>query len=202
MVNKLAPFINKNKKKVNLVIVSPSAPKQEQYKPLLPSVKAWYPEMNEDTASDLFEISERNFRSKRKKQLIFVIDDLGESSWMKRATKNNRLNELVVTARHNNVHLVFLFQRLNQATPSVRDNADIIISFPLENREARKQFHKQFAGDLTEKQFDEISRRAWGKGRYSYLKIDRRNPYDPEYFEGRSGKESKVHITKGESSLF
>lgn len=171
------------KKKRMLIVISPTAPLQEIYKNIKTNITHYFSDIDETVTSDLYSICQRNAKKpeKQQKEIVIVIDDLGESNFMKRTNKQNMLNSIIVTARHMKVHLCFLFQRMKQATNSLRDNADVIYLFKVEDVDQRKQFKNSFCGALTEEQFVKLTNEAW-KAPFGYLKIDRRDPQSVKYF--------------------
>jgi hypothetical protein len=183
LVSKLKEWMkNVPKKESELIIVSPTAPLQDIYHGIKKRVTKYYSDIDEHVTSELYNICLRNSQKKsHQKEIIIVIDDLGESNFMKHSTKKNLLNQLIVTARHMDCHLCFLFQRMKQATNSLRDNSDLLYLFKVDDLDQRKQFKNSFCSNLTEEQFTKLTQQAWEKP-YGYLKIDRRDPQSIKYF--------------------
>jgi hypothetical protein len=182
LTEQLKKTMAKHPKKHMLVIVSPTAPLQKLYKPFKGKTEKYFSGINDDVTEELEEMVSKNFKKKKgRKTPIIVIDDLGESNYMKRAQKNNRLNHMIVCARHTGCHLVFLMQRMKQATPSLRDNVDHIIAFRIDDADQRKDFKKAFAGELSDEEFRKVIRHAWSKP-YGYVRIDRSNTKNPKKY--------------------
>jgi Cdc6-like AAA superfamily ATPase len=171
------------KKKSLLIVVSPTAPLQEGYQKIKNRIGKYFNEIDENVTTELYNICQENAKKeeKQQKEIIIIIDDLGESNFMKHVSKHNQLNTLIVTARHMKVHLCFLFQRMKQATNSLRDNADIIYLFKVEDIDQRKQFKNSFCSSLSEEEFKKVTDEAW-KAPYGYLKIDRRDPQSEKFY--------------------
>jgi hypothetical protein len=184
LVQNLLKEFEKNRGKYLLIIVSPTAPLQKLYEPLREKTNMYFPTLDEGITDELDNIVRKNYKSKKgkRKTPIIIIDDLGENTYMKHKQKQNQLNELVVCARHLGAHIVFLFQRIKQATTSVRDNADIIYVFQQENKEQKAMILKEFAGRVPDEVFYRFCERAW-RLPYGYVKIDRTDPNKIRYFE-------------------
>jgi adenylate kinase family enzyme len=181
-VEKLKEWFKLVKKKDSeLIIVSPTAPLQEIYQGIKKRITKFYSDIDEKVTSELYDICQKNALKKKQKEIVIIIDDLGESNFMKRVTKQNMLNQLIVSARHMKVNLCFLFQRMKQATTSLRDNSDIIYLFKVDDVDQKRNFKNAFCGELTQTQFDHTVQQAWDQP-YGYLKIDRRDPHEPKYF--------------------
>jgi Cdc6-like AAA superfamily ATPase len=183
MVKKLKEWFKETKKKnTELIVISPTAPLQEIYKGISKRITKYFSDIDEGVTNQIYELCLKNAKKKTKqKEIVIIIDDLGESNFMKRCTKQNELNHLIVTARHMKVNLVFLFQRMKQATNSLRDNCDVIYLFKVEDVDQKKNFKNAFCGELTVNQFDRLTEEAWREP-YGYLKIDRREAHDVKYY--------------------
>jgi hypothetical protein len=184
LIKKIKDWIKQvPKKKSVLIVISPTAPLQEMYQKIAKRITKYYSDIDEKVTSELYNLCLKNAQisENKQKEIIIVIDDLGESNYMKRVNKQNLLNTLIVTARHMKVHLCFLFQRMKQATNSLRDNSDIIYLWKVEDLDQKKQFKNAFCGSLTDEQFTKLVEQAWSKP-FGYLKIDRRDPQAVKYF--------------------
>lgn len=184
----------KDAKKYLLIIVSPTAPLQDLYKPLKKHTKYYFPTINERITNEITDIISTNFKKKKgKKTPLVVIDDLGENHFMKWGKKGNRLNHLVVTARHLGAHIIFLYQRMKQATTSVRDNADVVNCFRIDDKDQLKDFQKAFCSELPDETFQDYTQKAW-KENYGYVKIERSDPNNKKYYI----KEHPIDLNKKE----
>jgi len=172
----------KNKKqKSNLIFISPTFEYDKAYDPIRKYVEKKAKTVNEEVVGKLYNIVTDKSNRKRNNPYLIVIDDLGENTYMKYKQKDNLLNELIVTARHNNTHLIWSLQKMKQANTLLRRNADRIYGFKIDDINEKNDFYKEFAGELTPKEFNTISNLTW-KEPYNYLTIDRTNPYKTQYF--------------------
>jgi hypothetical protein len=170
------------KKKRWLILISPTAPYQDGYQSIKKKINQYYSTINSSITEELLYLATENQNLKKDKQknITIIIDDLGESSFMKHAQKDNLLNDLVVMSRHVHTNLIFLFQRMKQATNSLRDNADIIYLFRTDDIDQKESFRKSFCSDLDSQQFSKMLKISWDKP-YGYLRIDRQDPSKNNY---------------------
>jgi len=193
MVKKLEEAYNyAGRRKFYTILISPTARYQELYMEHKNYFDFFFEDLDETVTQKLQSITEKNSRKspKKQKKLIIIIDDLGENTYMKYNKKNNALNTLVVSARHLKCHLIFLFQKLVQATTTLRRNVDYIYCFKLVDSNERNEFWKEFCGDLPEQVFSRLSNKAWDE-KYGYLKIDRTDPV----------KGTKYYIKEAEENI-
>ena len=70
---------------------------------------------------------------------------------------------------------------MKQATTILRDNADIIYAFKIENTDDRRDFRKTFCGALSDEFFSQLIQSGWDKP-YGFVKVDRKDPLKTKYF--------------------
>lgn len=178
MVNDLLlPVLKGQKKKFDLILCSPTATLQKQYKPILKYVRWYFKSINEDVAFEIMHRVQANLKRKNKKQVIIVWDDLGENTYLKRKQKGNTLNELVIGAKHYNVHIFHLIQKIHHETTTYRINVDKVYLFKLLNNEQKALAWKYWGGYKDKEAFFQMCHVAW-KDDWGFLEIDMTNPKD------------------------
>ncbi len=193
--------LNKNKKVLEIILLSPTASKQPKMFFLKPYVIFQRDELNEMVSAEVADACEENWyynnkktkgKKRKEKVLFIIIDDLGENSFQKNARKNNAFKQLATNMAHfKTCHLLWLLQRMTQATTILRDNVDFVFAFKIKNIDQRKMFWKEFCGDLSEMDFKRLALKAWSQ-KYGYIFINNIDPNNITYY----AKKEKFIINK------
>jgi len=182
MVSKLVHEIG-NKTKVRMLIFSPTASLQKQYKPLKIYKPQMIPRLDENSCDYLFN----ELMSKKKWPLITIIDDQGSNTFISKK-KDNKLGEINDCALHYNAFLFSCFQQIQQMTTGMRDNYDTLHMFRPDNKKQLKYFREEFCGDLSTETFNRLIQIGWDvKDAHKYITIVRRGGSknnEKQYFIG------------------
>jgi len=189
VAEKLKALISKDKK-ADIFICSPSYPHQKLYTQFKKRVKLWADSLNEETMGHIYRKVLKNRDMKRPRNIVIIIDDFGDSGYF-RGRADNFGMRLIREARQLGVHVVVVVQRMTEATPLMRTNADSVTCFVLANDEDRKTLRKEFAGEIKWPKFREMLDECWREP-YGYISIDKSNPYDRKYMSKSGLLKSKT----------
>lgn len=88
------------------------------------------------------------------KQIVLVLDDLGQNTWMKSGGSDTNIIQFMSSqAAHYPIRIISLFQRPTDASPSFRNNADIVTFFDSNVKNVLDYYHQDFFGRLSKKNF-------------------------------------------------
>lgn len=84
---------------------------------------------------------------KAKKRPYLILDDMGSHTFLKLAKADKNIVEFLShQASHFQITLILLFQRFKMASPSLRENAEIINLYDTDRLEELKGWHKELFG--------------------------------------------------------
>lgn len=153
-------------KKTDIILISPTAKLQDTYTKDSHLFKKYYSVLDESIILEIIEEREKNMT----KDLILVFDDIGSVPFFKR--EKTSLQGLINNCRHHKIHVIFLLQKMTQATTTTRENADLVFCFKLWNQNEIKLFRETFFGLMEKSDFDKFSYKAWNPSngdKYSYI---------------------------------
>jgi len=171
-------------KQLELIVVSPTFGKQEMFRPLDQAVVYHASIINSEVARNIYHHVDENWSKsgQKKKKIWVIIDDMGESTFIKLCKKDNSLLNLITEARQLDLVMFDLVQRFTQAPTAFRSNAEMGIFFKIESERELRQVWDEFAAELEFETFKKLCDQVW-KEPYSYVKICRKDPHNKLYFD-------------------
>ncbi len=165
-------------KKPYAILVSPTCSLQPMYRDNKDLFKKWHMEPNDDVMQEIL-VTRKKVSPRRPFFVIF--DDLGENTYFQQ--KQSALTDMVINARHYNIHMVFLIQKVTQLQPAYRLNADVIYLFSPGTVAEKKMVQEDFLPGISNQMARKLFVEAFvGEGsEYNYLKIVRRGSHSDIY---------------------
>lgn len=163
----------------NVYIYSKSLhqPKYVYLKKLLTSIKG----MGFHTFEDDTEIMKPQ---SAKKNSVFIFDDVGTE-------KQAVMRDFFSFGRHYDLSTFFLNQSYTKIGKQlIRDNVNLLIIFPQDQRNLRYIYAEHVSNDMTWNQFNDLCRKVWSDGKFSFVTIDK----DRERDSGRYRKMLDIFI--------
>ena len=155
-----------NKKKTIITLISPTAKLQDMYQENAHLFDKYYSTVDETIIQEIIHERTKN----PDKEAIVVFDDIGSVPYFKR--EKTELQTLINNCRHHKIHVIFLLQRMTQATTTTRDNTDLVFCFKLWSVREIDMFRETFFGLMSKEDFAKFSYRAWNPpdgDMYSYI---------------------------------
>ena len=155
-----------NKKKTLITLISPTAKLQDMYQENAHLFDKYYSTVDETIIQEIIHERTKNLD----KEAIVVFDDIGSVPYFKR--EKTELQTLINNCRHHKIHVIFLLQRMTQATTTTRDNTDLVFCFKLWSVREIDMFRETFFGLMSKEDFAKFSYRAWNPpdgDMYSYI---------------------------------
>jgi hypothetical protein len=161
MIEDLKSLQGRNK----IYLVSPTAEQQEIYAENSNLFEGYWDKLTEDILGEIETLVGK--ASSRGPHIIIVFDDVGSSL---RKVNQERLDALINNARHTPVTLIFLIQKVTQASPSLRLNGDMYVIFNTQNKSELRWITDEFGGNMRSQDMTQLLRQAW-KEPYGYIRI-------------------------------
>lgn len=137
----ILPFVHR------VIVVCPTAEDQVIYDNILSYVseKDFYDEelYEEDWDEILSSIVKEYKESNKKKRTLLIVDDCASDS-ATNAGRKSAFSRLVTLSNHKGTSIVGIFQQVTTVTPSLRDNAEMIVTFPPARSQDFELFMKEF----------------------------------------------------------
>jgi hypothetical protein len=158
-----------------VMLISPTAHLSQQWKSIDTSKWSIYSEYDPSIIKELIEKQSQHsmfrFGQPRNKVLV-ILDDLGMKARKVKNSETDYLDVLACNGRHLDISCIFLGQVYTQFPPSYRSNADIIISYAMNNlRDMLALYNECGCGDY--KTFRDKVKTVCAK-RYSFLTVRNR----------------------------
>jgi hypothetical protein len=167
-----------------VILISPTAHLSKQWTSLDTSKWSVYSEYDPAIVKELIEKQSQNsvFRLGQPRQKVLVIlDDLGMKARKVKANETDQLDVLSCNGRHLDISVIFMGQVYCQFPTSMRSNADIIISYAMNNlRDMLALYNECGIGNY--KDFRDKVKQITQK-RYSFLTVRNRGGRI-EYYKG------------------
>jgi hypothetical protein len=156
-----------------IILISPTAHLTPQWKVL--DTENWdvYNEYNPDIIKDLLaqQSSSSIWRLGRERPKVLVIlDDMGNKTRKVRSSETDYIDVLACNGRHLDVSLIQMAQVYTQIVPSVRSNADIIISYAMNSHRDMLALWTECGGTCDYKDFRDQCCKVTNK-KYDFLLV-------------------------------
>jgi hypothetical protein len=131
-----------------IYLVSSTAQKDEKFDPLVDELergKTFYPEFSNEVMEEIMADMEKKISTKKKTpHFLVILDDVIESLPLNRK-KGQAFNKFLISSRHYKSSMILLSQRLNQLSPLVRSQTDIVSYYRSDNKKEDKTFMETYA---------------------------------------------------------
>lgn len=159
------------KGKFEIILISPTAANQKLYQENEEIFDDYFTMLDDTVVQKIFDTNVRlSKRKKKSKELICVFDDVGEDQYFLK--RKSKLTDLVISARHRQIHLIFLVQKVKQIAPIYRLNADEAYIFRPTSLPEKKIIMEDFLDDFDLSKMKKLEEYAW-KESYDYIKVKR-----------------------------
>lgn len=158
-------------KKFEIILISPTAANQKLYQENEEIFNDYFTMLDDTVVQKIFDTNTRLLKRKKKsKELICVFDDVGEDQYFLK--RKSKLTDLVISARHRQIHLIFLVQKVKQIAPIYRLNADETYIFRPTSLPEKKIIMEDFLDNFDLNKMKNLEDHAW-KESYDYIKVKR-----------------------------
>lgn len=98
---------------------------------------------------------------------IMIFDDVA-------CEKQNNIVKYFTMGRHNNIDVFYLCQTYSKIPKQlVRDNANFLLIFRMDDRNLRHIFHDHITPDMMYEEFKQMCNEAWSQDSHAFLAIDK-----------------------------
>jgi ABC-type cobalamin/Fe3+-siderophores transport system ATPase subunit len=131
-----------------IYLVSSTAQKDEKFDQLVEELergKTFYPEFSNEVMEEIMADMEKKISTKKKTpHFLVILDDVIESLPLNRK-KGQAFNKFLISSRHFKSSMILLSQRLNQLSPLVRSQTDIVSYYRSDNKKEDKTFMETYS---------------------------------------------------------
>lgn len=131
-----------------IYLVSSTAQKDDKFDELVEELQrgnTFYPEFSNEVMEEIMADMEKKIASKKKTpHFLVILDDVIQSLPTNRK-KGQAFNKFLISSRHFKSSLILLSQRLNELSPLVRSQADIVSYYRSDNKKEDKIFMETYS---------------------------------------------------------
>jgi len=173
MFERIKELMEKYKKKIKFIVLSPTANDQPEYFNQIKKKIIFYsPRVDEEALQKAWTLIFKNKKKKKGKKafIVVIVDDAGHERELRYLTADSYWAKLVVTARQKGIKIMYTGQRIADITKVLRDNADIIHIVGVDSTEDMKNIQRTWAGFQNQKAFIRVLKNILEK-KWGYLTI-------------------------------
>lgn len=137
------------------------------------------------------EARKRKIENDKYHTLIYF-DDCGGQASFKKIDESGVINQLTTKGNHSNISTIYVVQRIVFCSPTMRVNAEVVITFYMQNESERKRLYEEY-GIGSFKNFNKLLELAT-KEKYHTLLINR-------YHAGRANYYHNFKLIKNPSNV-